>query len=392
MQQFQFVLPEGTKGDLNNDSIKLRDLQYSSRSGWGKPVSATIPGLIEAYDAGKSLGIRCTITSDHLVQVSSARAERLFLFFDNPKYGDVLFAVHEDEGNKRYILACKDFLVSASQHFKTLFDSGFSETSTEKKFKVKRVTSEARDFTASSARIREELQPFLNASSEDSSLRGSQSPERPAKKRRTSDEEELSEIDISRHSSSRKSQPVLEVEESDDGRPYLCIDIRENDFDTYRAFVAFLHTETIPFLPIPSNFLVALENEDQEDSTAFVNDPVEWLKKDYDEVHAKINWKAVMPCCPRSTYRLADCYGIQDLKDLSLGFIVRSLTVENVAYELFSPLSLTYDAVKKEILEFFLKNWKEVKETKGFKKVLEKHGKGELSAGTELIGTIFSSI
>jgi hypothetical protein len=36
---------------------------------------------------------------------------------------------------------------------------------------------------------------------------------------------------------------------------------------------------------------------------------------------------------------------------------MRPCHLEQVSYELFSPLSLNYEAVQKSILEFFLENW-----------------------------------
>ncbi|GAA5992886.1 hypothetical protein JCM5350_008344 [Sporobolomyces pararoseus] len=88
-------------------------------------------------------------------------------------------------------------------------------------------------------------------------------------------------------------------------------------------------------------------------------------------------------------YRLADCYGIGELAHWTLGYIVRSLTVENVAYELFLPLSLDFEAVSEPILEFLVQNWEQVKNTKAFETVLESFSLGELARGKHIMARIF---
>jgi hypothetical protein len=101
--------------------------------------------------------------------------------------------------------------------------------------------------------------------------------------------------------------------------------------------IAYMHVPVVPFLPLPSNFLVELQKEDRkedDDFDKFRKSPISWLDAAFWKLSGQLG-RGIDPCSPHAMYRLADCYGMEDLRDLSLGFIVRSLTVENVS-RLFS--------------------------------------------------------
>jgi hypothetical protein len=105
--------------------------------------------------------------------------------------------------------------------------------------------------------------------------------------------------------------------------------------------IAYLHIPIVPFLPLPSNFLIELEEEDrheEDDFDEFKTSPAEWLRKQFKKLKNQPEWH-VEPCSAHAMYRLADCYNLEDLRDLSLGFILRSLTIKNVSLPLPSFLS-----------------------------------------------------
>ena len=102
--------------------------------------------------------------------------------------------------------------------------------------------------------------------------------------------------------------------------------------------ISYLHTNVVPSLPIASNFLVELAKPDRPENDPFRNfktSPGAWLHKTFKELPDQYHWNGVDPCSPHEMYRLADCYSLDDLRQFSLAFIVRSLTVENVTLRFF---------------------------------------------------------
>jgi len=122
----------------------------------------------------------------------------------------------------------------------------------------------------------------------------------------------------------------------------ILINTKLDSFATYRAMIAYLHVPIVPFLPLPSDFLVELAKTDRPEGDPFElveRFPAEWLQEQFDALKGEVDW-VVDPCPPHAMYRLADLYNLEDLRDLSLGFIIRSLTIENVSLLFRAPLSL----------------------------------------------------
>jgi len=93
--------------------------------------------------------------------------------------------------------------------------------------------------------------------------------------------------------------------------------------------LAYLHIKTVSFYSIGSNFLV----EREKGGNAFrnyENHPELWLE-DHFKKKKKITMGEVEPCSPNKMYRLASKYEIEELKSLSLMYITKSLTVQNVS-------------------------------------------------------------
>jgi len=82
----------------------------------------------------------------------------------------------------------------------------------------------------------------------------------------------------------------------------------------------------------------------------------EWLKE-----WARNNPGRVMPCSAKAVYRLADKLDLRDLKNRAFQHIVKSLTVTNVAYEVFSSFSATFEDVRKVQVEYFLAHWSDIR-------------------------------
>ncbi|GAA5996505.1 hypothetical protein JCM5350_003998 [Sporobolomyces pararoseus] len=289
-------------------------------------------------------------------------------------------------------------LVRASSHFKTreadlpalpplvihytdsyrspVFESGFSESTSRRRFDLEQLANhEKDDGSSTSASINQHLQPFYSTS-EDAT------PQPPAD--HALNDENNSSTEISSNERSRKRIKLEEgteetSSEAERGKLMNVIDMHGTDH---------LHTPVVPFLPVASNFLVEHFNNDELSQSR----PLDWLQKKFEELVVPLEWGNLKPCCAHAMYRLSDYYDVEDLRELSLGFIIRSLTIENVSYELFSPLSLDFEAVQKPILEFFVKNWSDVRKTKGFNVVFEQFSLGKLAKGKDLMRTIYEMI
>jgi len=66
----------------------------------------------------------------------------------------------------------------------------------------------------------------------------------------------------------------------------------------------------------------------------------DWLERQHNYLKRARDWEGIQPCTPQSMYRLADRYEMDELREMTLGYIIRSLTVENVSS--FSTLSVDH--------------------------------------------------
>ena len=97
--------------------------------------------------------------------------------------------------------------------------------------------------------------------------------------------------------------------------------------------IYYLHTGLVPFTQLPSTHLSTLETG-QLDLHAL---PLTLAKSFYNLTDQR-DWGDVRPCLAHSMYRLADRYELEELRQISKRFILRSLTVETVSsiYSVFS--------------------------------------------------------
>ncbi|BGP20754.1 hypothetical protein JCM10213_004824 [Rhodosporidiobolus nylandii] len=165
------------------------------------------------------------------------------------------------------------------------------------------------------------------------------------------------------------------------------ITIKRCSYATVRAFIEYLYTGDISFTPSLSDYLV---EKVQQNFQAFSHSHLEQSQQGW------LSWQAQRsepkPCNPHALYRLADRYLEEDLKERAKGFIVRSLTVENVAYEAFSALSVDFTDLQKPVLDFLLSHWDEVKNTTGMSNVRRLLASGYLPHGDEILGKVFDGL
>lgn len=95
---------------------------------------------------------------------------------------------------------------------------------------------------------------------------------------------------------------------------------RASSFATLRAFVNFLYSGSISFLPSLALFLADQVSADKRPRAAVAQ---KWLA-------TKAGSKDISPVSPHALYRLADCYLHAELKGLAKNAVLEAITVESV--------------------------------------------------------------
>ncbi|KAH7885226.1 hypothetical protein F5I97DRAFT_1810553 [Phlebopus sp. FC_14] len=160
--------------------------------------------------------------------------------------------------------------------------------------------------------------------------------------------------------------------------------IRDVAYATYRATLYYIYTDIIVFAPLSSSFIASTPEGMAKstvpvpsDSQSHVVDgqkaplPVEapatrreWIKR---WRQSRPEWPA--PCSAKAVYRLADKLGLLELKDRAYQHIQKSLTVENIPYEMFSPFAATFPDVRKVQMNYFLEHWGEIRSSDAMRNV-----------------------
>ncbi|GAA5917186.1 uncharacterized protein JCM6883_007144 [Sporobolomyces salmoneus] len=333
-------------------SFRLKKPKYdSSNVSWGNSKLIALDEFLDHYDKNGEIIVCCSVTWSDPASLRMIPCQVSLAHFDEHTLSNLLFRFPR-HNNKPFVFASKSVLCLAAEYFKTLFSAGFSETSKVKSVDVSELRS-----------IKE--RPF------------------------TFDDSELSPFYLTMTNLIYPNCRVLKVAR------ILLHPRNERGLTTYRAMLAFLHCGEVLFTALPSDYLVArdralAEHLPTDPSFAF-DEPGTWLPAKFKSIEGQRKNTKIPPCSAHSMYRLADCYSIDGLKRLAKDRIVRCLTVENVAYELFSPLSIDYEEIQKPVLEFLVKNWVEVQKTTALKNVLDKLANGELAEGRELIGKMLTA-
>jgi hypothetical protein len=152
-----------------------------------------------------------------------------------------------------------------------------------------------------------------------------------------------------------------------DDFPHHRIRVQNNAYSTYGAVLMWIQTGYISFAPLHSSFShLPLESRSLARITAI------------ESLH-ELEPQLPLSVSPKSVYKLAHYLSLPVLESLALQELSRQLTVDNVFTELFDGLASVYEEVRKLEVEFAVRNKKEVVETKGFKDVMDKLRKNELS-------------
>ncbi|KAL5519976.1 hypothetical protein ACEPAG_1636 [Sanghuangporus baumii] len=165
--------------------------------------------------------------------------------------------------------------------------------------------------------------------------------------------------------------------------------VRDVAYTTYRAVLYYLYTDSIIFAPLASSFLVpssatglssshSLPPRPGEGQNVNVARPAVHRENSESGPTSRTAWIRQWelqnpgnptPCSAKAAYRVADKLGLSDLKDRAFQHIVKSLTIHNVPYEMFSSFSSTFEDVRKMEVAFFLEHWNEIRASQSMQKV-----------------------
>lgn len=153
---------------------------------------------------------------------------------------------------------------------------------------------------------------------------------------------------------------------------YQEIEVHETAYSTMCAVLLYLQTGHIKFAPLRSSSSHGLS-------------PDEFIKKRNASLTKSLEGQPTLPpaISPISVYRLAHLLERNDLQQKALDALASSLTILGAADELFSPVSVAYDQVRKFVFDFVVKNWDEVKATESWRAVRNNVARGHGQAAAE---------
>ncbi|GAA5885555.1 hypothetical protein JCM6882_007467 [Rhodosporidiobolus microsporus] len=308
--------------------------------------------------------------------------------FNSDEAADVVFTI-KSQDSVGTIFASKQVLMSRSSYFRDLFSSNFSES------KLKRLAPQDGPRKPSNTLHGDvpDFQAFKELSSTGdekepvaSGLSPALTPAEEGAPPGSWPEDSRLFREIKVEGSRRAALSHLQKESTD---------FPSCSYATYHALLFFLYTSCISFLPPTSDYLLTHQPPEGESlvpgawhAPAPVHTDEErdaWLLKN------ALN-RDPAPCSPHAMYRLANRYLLDELKKIAQGYIIRSLTVENVAYEVFCTLSKDYETHQDEVLKFLLKNWDAVKKTRGWAQSMDLLEDGRLPGGTAVLKKIFDAL
>ncbi|BGP18067.1 hypothetical protein JCM10213v2_006117 [Rhodosporidiobolus nylandii] len=345
--------------------LKCSSLSFCSASRvWG------LPGLVKWAELEKdkvktpnAIIITSTVTMlelDNKLLLPSIYASYsgfLHQLFNQPTISDVVFTlVHDPTKPPLRFFCMKRLLAQRAPYFKSLFESGMAESSKvisldvqpPPKIPLFPFYGDPEEFTAFAS--------FKPDIAEDGNM-----------------EQEAEE------------EKAAALATAGSVREFFEVKVEGFSYATYRALLLWLYNGQTSFALSISDFLVA--KEDADSKVFSLRDRDKWVKEERADKDLDLE-----ACNPHAVYRLADRYLLDKLKALAKTFLLRSLTAENVAYEVFSNFGRDFEEVQNEEIAFMLDNWNDVKASKAFKHVLKLLAAGELPGGADILARIFDGL
>ncbi|KAL4261729.1 MATH domain-containing protein [Pleurotus pulmonarius] len=179
---------------------------------------------------------------------------------------------------------------------------------------------------------------------------------------------------------------LLSVEQSGDvGPKKRRVIVKDVAYTTYHAVLYWLYTDWIVFAPLSSSF--SLPHDDTaspvtptgnahqtvvQGNTPSAGNPRSVLatsRRQWIAQWMESNPGKLRPCSAKAVYRIADRLNLVELKERASQHIYKSLTADNIAYEVFSPFAAAFDDIRKFEVDFFLKNWATIRDSKAMRDV-----------------------
>ncbi|KAG6813582.1 hypothetical protein H0H92_009626 [Tricholoma furcatifolium] len=382
--------------------------------------------------------IKCTITSSpappsplptyRTQPVPRRLLETVGALLDDPSYSDVEFIIPGRGGDiksARKILASKTLLRRA-EYFESMFGSGFSEGSSEK---ARASVDDQATPSVTDAEATLVMTEFEDSDDEDDDLAGtsttqvssesnalspSAEPEAPTAaaegSKENSSEDDNEEAEQPRNVRPKLSHPSsprsnAETLPSDSRYPRSSVVVKDVAYNTYMALLYYLYTDIIVFAPFSSSFLLnSPPPVDTSTDKAQSSTPSEEIsqktgqeetfttRKQWIQAWKENHPDQPAPCSAKAMYRLADRIDLPELKARASQHIVKSLTVENIAYEVFSPFASAFDDIRKIQVDFFLAHWKDIRVSDSMRNVWQQIRNGRHPGFEEVWPVIASNL
>ncbi|GAA5884342.1 hypothetical protein JCM6882_002236 [Rhodosporidiobolus microsporus] len=391
--------------------LKLEDKIFDSSAGWGSHGIASWDVLSNVHVVDKNaFRLVCTIEGPNLPSGKRSRrttysperssSDVLRKFYGDSDHADVVFRVDPPEGKASHILALQKILKLKSYKFIELFE-------------YDKASREAIDFPLKDAFVEPEM-PYSGDVGEFAAFEadllsktdgnsGADERDKPSFAARRADYSRT----FPRHESSQGTPEPTNDEDDGEGaqaaregseepakkkrkasreetRSMMQVKIDGCSFATLDALLHYLYSEKLTLLPPTSDYLVALRS---------CSDPSDLMQRDeWLEAFTLHLRNSTHACEPHALYRLAQKFHVLDLKERVKGYLLRSLTVENAAYELFSQLSFDFSDYQKPVLAFTLENWDLVKTSLALQHVVKVLESGKLPSAGKVLSQLFGKL
>ncbi|KJA24031.1 hypothetical protein HYPSUDRAFT_65842 [Hypholoma sublateritium FD-334 SS-4] len=426
--KFSFELRNVGKGGTLYNSKEAHNHSFSWKTAnWGWAQFARRDSVYYQSMAVKSndaFVIICTITSSPRTPpvytiprqpVPRTLLETVGALLDDPLYSDVKFIIPkrgQSISNGWTIWASKKLLQRA-EYFQTMFSSNFAEGSntTNDANQTPRTTNRdirscppqlnllLDEFEDSDNEFDDDLTPLQAFQTNDDPVDATNGTEESpglllSMESQTMDWDRV-ESDGTQSAEAHTSSPQLRLipltSDIQTAGPVnntskMSIVVKDAAYTTYKAMLYYIYTDNIVFAPLSSSFIgvtsdgttvtpsesipsTPSEGSQIPDSKRFSHQEAMPSRADWIREWLRINPDRPAPCSAKSIYRIADRLDLTELKERAAEHITKSLTVENIAYEVFSPFAAAFEALRKVEIDFFLAHWQDIRASDTMKHV-----------------------
>ncbi|KAG6833432.1 hypothetical protein H0H87_006798 [Tephrocybe sp. NHM501043] len=372
--------------------------------------------------------------------------ETVGALLDDPLYSDVEFVIPGRRGDiksARKILASKTLLKRAD-YFKSMFGSAFAEGSSDQLQTAIDMQPPPSVMDSESHLVMNEFedsdddeddldivvtQPNLELDPSQISLLSDPVADPTPENLREDDndaggnpEQRNVRAKLSHPSSPRTNQEALPSVTP--RTPMLSVVVKDVAYTTYKALLYYLYTDIVTFAPLMSSFTSQSQTSVDAPEKAPATPPVDSSNQKNNSQDIAITrrqwiqeWKEDYPdrphpCSAKAMYRLADRIDLPELKAraaqvisircvsnllnevliLLSKHIVKSLSVDNIAYEIFSPFAAAFDDIRKIEVDYFLAHWREIRASDSMRNVWQQIRNGRHPGFEEVWPVIASNL